>query len=116
VKRRFDLLWIPLLAILLAGPAGRRPPVWTQESVVGAIDAARDVMGLVRPVVDHQLARQPTPPADRYAGQPWASLSSAAPALAATIVPAVPVRPPSAPLTKTARHFPLFPTGPPSRG
>jgi len=50
MKRRVDLLWIPLLAVLLADPAGRKPPVWTQASVVGAIDATREVMGLVRPV------------------------------------------------------------------
>ncbi len=116
MKRRVDLLWIPLLAVLLAGPAGRKPPVWTQESVVGTIDATREVMGLVRPVVDHQLARQPTPLTDRHTGQPWASPPSVAPRVAAPIVPPVSPRAASAPLTETARHFPLLPTGPPSRG
>ena len=115
MKRRVDLLWIPLLAVLLADPAGRKPPVWTQASVVGTFDATRELMGLVRPV-DRQLARQPTPLGDRHTGEPWASPPSAVPALAAPIVPAVPPRAASAPLTETERHFPLFPTGPPSRG
>ena len=115
MKRRVDLLWIPLLAVLLAGPAGRKPPVWTQASVVGTFDATRELMGLVRPV-DRQLARQPTLLSDRHTGQPWAGPPSAVPTVAAPNVPVVPPRAASAPLTETGRHFPLFPTGPPSRG
>ena len=116
MNRRLNLLWIPLLAALLTGPMGWRPPVWAPESVIRHTDTSPAVAGLVPPVVRLQLARQGSAPADRHGGLSWPSLPGPAGAVFIAHLRDVPPRALAASFAETARHFPLFPTGPPSHG
>ncbi|HEX5574590.1 MAG TPA: hypothetical protein VFX42_01850 [Gemmatimonadales bacterium] len=115
MNRRFPGLWIPLLAALVATSLLQRSPsAWTRETILGSVDAAPAV-GFTLPGARLQAALQPRAPIDRHPGQPWALLAAgvtsgiAAPhrhRVSAETLPGL--------LSKTARHYPLFPTGPPS--
>lgn len=114
----FRSLRIPLLAALLAGPlAQRSPAVWSAETVFRGIDspAVADSFALptgrLQPVLYHRS------PVDRQGDRPWFFLTpSPLAGVFAVQILGPPSGPCSGPLAESARHFPLFPTGPPSLG
>jgi hypothetical protein len=110
--RRVRLLWVPVLAALLLAPVGRPRPLGTRGPALAAADALPAV-GLVRQLARIEAVSRAITPAHRHDGSPWAGVPAAAAAASSPLArssstPAVAGLP-----AETARHFPLFPTGPP---
>jgi hypothetical protein len=117
MPRRFQLLWIPVLASLIAGPVGTRSfgALGRAEAVrVGeSIDAAPPY---TVPVARSVLAIQAGLQSHRPGGPSFAAVSGdlQAHVLEQRLLEA-PILSGRDALARTARHFPLFPTGPPPR-
>jgi hypothetical protein len=116
MNHRVHLLWIQLLAAVFAGPIGVPRPAWAPDSALGTIEASGSDVGLVRPSIRlQQVCRLPSP-VNRHGGQPSPGLPAT---VTTTVVPLARETLPAAasgPFAETARHFPLFPIGPPSHG
>jgi len=116
MPRRFQLLWIPVLASLIAGPAGTR-----SFGALGGAEAVRvgesiDSAPYTVPIARSVLAIQAGPQSHRPVGPSFAAVPGdlQAHALEQRLLPVLVLSGPD-PLACTARHFPLFPTGPPAR-
>lgn len=115
MSRRLHLLWIPLLAALLGGPMGQRPPVRAPGSVAENTEREPGVGRLVS-ATRLQLARPVAAPTERHGGPSSPGLPTMASTAVVTVLRYVIPPALASPLAETARHFPLFPTGPPSHG
>jgi hypothetical protein len=105
-----------LLAVLLTRQwvEGWSEPAWSAETTLRTVDSGAAAAGYALPVARFEPALQQRSPIDRH-GAPfslplpshaeWRSLGRA--------TGSVPQPPEPAPLLSAARHFPLFPTGPP---
>ena len=110
--RRVRLLWAPLLAVLLLAPMVQPRRLGTPGPALGAADALPAV-GLVRQLARFDAVSRAITPVHRHDGSPWPGVPAAEPAVtsshgrssSASAVTGLPA--------ETARHFPLFPTGPP---
>lgn len=117
MHHRLSLTWIPLLTALLAGPLAEPVPkeLWSvTEARLRGIESSSAV-DCPLPVARFQKALHPRSPGDRQVGQFW----SIDPARRESRIPdptlqALVLKADIGPLTDSARHFPLFPTGPPS--
>lgn len=116
MPRRVQFLWISVLASLIAGPVGTRSfgALGRAEAVpVGeSIDSAPPY---TVPIARSVLAIQAGPQSHRPVGPSFAAVPGdlQAHALEQRLL-AVPVLSGRDTLGRTARHFPLFPTGPPA--
>jgi len=118
MSRRLQLLWIPLLAALIAGP-----PATRAFENLGSTDVLRAGASIVSapfyslPTARSVPAVQSGPRPYRHGGPSWAGVpvhlvtSSFEHRLLAVATWAG-----SDGFARTARHFPLFPTGPPAHG
>src|SRR4051812_21195867 len=116
MPRRLQLLWIPLLVSLMAGPrATRAPENLGSSELLGAGESIGSAAWPSLPTVRSVLPVQPGSPPYRHVGPSWAGLPSDGPAAAleAWGIAAATSAGIGA-LARTARHFPLFPTGPPA--
>ena len=118
MPRRFSALWIPLLAALLAGPLVQRWPDWTSSTSVGQVVVSGPPAKAVLPssrlqlVLPHFLST-----VDRQGASSGPALPAENQALVLSQeITASPANRLGGPLAESARHFPLFPTGPPSNG
>lgn len=119
MRRRLPLMWIPLLSALVAGPLAEPAPreLWSAaEDMLRGIESSSAV-GYALPVARLQPALHPRFSGDRQIGQFW----SLDPARRPSWIPrprlrALILKTDIGPLADSARHFPLFPTGPPSHG
>src|SRR6476660_3670651 len=115
MPRRFPLLWLPLLAAIIAGP-----PAMPASGKLGTAELLRSGESIgsaplyplptARSVLAFQFGSQPY----RHGGPGWAAVPSDLDlhAFAHRLLPLAPWAGSDA-LARTARHFPLFPTGPP---
>ena len=117
MPRRFQLLWIPVLASLIAGPVGTR-----SFGALGPAQAVRVGESIdwappfTLPIARSLLAIQAGPQSHRPGGPSFAAVSGDLQALALEQrLLAAPILSGRDALARTARHFPLFPTGPPPR-
>lgn len=122
MRHHFLILRIPLLAGLLAGPVvaplGR---LWSESTVLPAVQslppasAPSSAVHRALPVARAQLVLHPRSPVGRGDSPPWSALPART---AWRIFIAQLLHSPAQrdcnPLTGSARHFPVFPTGPPS--
>ena len=118
MRRRLPLTWVPLLAALLAGPLARPlPQRWSAAgSGLRGIESSSD-FDRALPAARVQPALHLRLPGERQPGQLW----SLHPAPGHGVIPRARLRTPAlerdlGPPADSARHFPLFPTGPPSHG
>lgn len=116
MPRRLQPLWIPLLAVLIAGPLATPASgnLGTAEALRGRESVGAAPLYAL-PTARSVLALQPGSQPYRHSGPAW----SAAPsdldlrAFEQRLLP-VAFSAGSDALARTARHFPLFPTGPPA--
>jgi hypothetical protein len=116
MPRRLQLLWIPLLAALIAGTlaTGASGNLASSE-VLRAVESIGSAPLYSVPTARSVLAIQTRPQPYRHGGSSWAAVPGDLDAhafeprlLAAAILAGRDA------LARTARHFPLFPTGPPA--
>jgi len=117
MPRRCSALWISLLAALLAGSfVQRSAPAWTPEARLGRADAVNSDKAVL-PFARLNPAPHFRSPSDRQSGPADQALPPREPERCALRrVIGLPADLLGAPVAKSARHFPLFPTGPPSHG
>ena len=118
MHRRLSALWIPLFAPLLAGPVAQHAPrdvglgdaiVWTGDSLSSSVQSNLPAATL-QPALNRRV------PVGRGPGALWCALPvRPASPISNTQLLTPPALPDGSPLTRSARLFPLFPTGPPSR-
>jgi len=114
--RHPSLLWLPLVATLALGPLAQRPALpWPAETSLDGIPPAGSP-GHALPAWRHQVSLPFRAPSDRPASQLWAAV----PSLGTALLPLPPIAREAEraglDLAGPQRHFPLFPTGPPSQG
>jgi hypothetical protein len=118
MNRRLSALWIPLLAVLLARPpVPQWPQAWSPETAVAHAGLLATPAKAVLPGIRLQRAFPFRSPTDRQGSL----LGAVVPLRHATGtgISQVIVRITqslSATPAESARHYPLFPTGPPSHG
>jgi hypothetical protein len=113
MRRRPSLLWIPLLAALLAGHPAQRLPAGVTEAVVGQLATSTEALGLPR-TVRFQVTPDGRSSLDRHGGPNWALLPDVEPgATVAAHQHGLEAGRHHGLLPESSRHFPLFPTGPP---
>lgn len=106
-------IWGPLLAVLLAGPLIQRSPSW--GVVVGGVDVSSGPTKAVLPSARLQRTLLFRAPLDRQGLLLGPALGVENPGRVASAWVIVSLADQAAaPRADTARHFPLFPTGPPS--
>lgn len=117
MRRQSPTLWISVLAAILAGPMVRQTAaeLWPGEAGLRGVDSPTTAVGLGLPAARFQKALHPRLSYGWQGDRVWLHPS---PGPEAWLIPFGPLHASSErypdPLTESARHFPLFPTGPPS--
>jgi hypothetical protein len=119
MQRRFCAWWIPVLAVLLAGPMLQPLPGWSRAVPLGRTEISGAAVEAVLPSARLQpgLHVRSSPPLERQGTRFAGALGGDEPveiAFAPVIVH--PIDHSHTLPADSARHFPLFPTGPPSQG
>ena len=114
MPRRISSFWIPLLAALLAGPLVQPSSfLWTARARLGRVRLSDTPVKAILPSARLQPALQLRSPIERHGPLGTAPPPDGSARVAFQPVIAAPAGFLSPPLAKSARHFPLFPTGPP---
>jgi hypothetical protein len=115
MPRRFQLLWIPVLVSLFAGPLLIRPSGDLRAQAIRGGESIESASSYTLPAARSVPALQPRLQAHRQSSPSWAAVPGHREACAfeqRLVTP--PVQTGRDALARTARHFPLFPTGPPA--
>jgi hypothetical protein len=119
MTRALTALRIQLLAALLSGPLAQGPlrEVGAAEAILRGAGSPAFAVGYALPVARFQAALHHRSPIDRHGPSLCSALPPRAesPSFTDRLGSTPPERQPAS-LAGTARHFPLFPTGPPLHG
>ena len=112
MRRPLTLFWIPLLASLLGRSLPEPASALSDRTSVQGLEAPVAASSL--PVLRWQRVLHPRGPLDRYGQSGYPALADQRDAIA--LPPIVQLNRPHGwtPGGRSARHFPLFPTGPPT--